>query len=490
MTRYLIILICLMLQTGCQQSEPSPTATPSSTPHLFAHRGLSEYAPENTLPAFATAISLGLAIEADVHLTADNHLVLIHDDTLERSTNGIGKVVERTLAELKTLDAGSHFDPAYGGVQIPTLKELLELVKNTQWRPTMIALHMKGKSSGIEDRVVRLVEEYQMLDQVIAFGLNSESAEHFQSANPKFPIFVPGWTWDRDGNRIATVDEIASAHAQGKGVWLFGSCISRKPSCWENAKRVQVDGFLTHYPLEVREYWRGAYVEVNKAKENPTPRKPMPTYFPSEQEAYKKGSFPLIVTKGGLKEYAPENTLPALSAAVDLGFGVALNIHQTKDGALVVINDETVDRTTNGKGLVAEQNLIALLKLDAGAWFDSAYTSLKIPTLDEALNAIRTHQWKSVQVVINLTEVSENVADQIIASVEKYQMKEEVTVFVMDKANVKGFKEFNGGLNIVIDDYSNEGEDMPYKNGTFSIVDNPLVARNQWRNLLYGLESN
>ena len=85
------------------------------TPRLFAHRGASGEAPENTMPAFQRAAALGIVyMELDVHLTHDGHVVVFHDDTLERTTNGHGQVKDHTLAELQQLDAGYNFSPDDG----------------------------------------------------------------------------------------------------------------------------------------------------------------------------------------------------------------------------------------------------------------------------------------------------------------------------------------------------------------------------------------
>ena len=90
---------------------------------VAAHRGWSKKYPENTLLSFKEAIGLGVdQLELDVRVTKDNELVVIHDATVDRTTNGTGKVCEMTLAELKELDAGN-------GEKIPTLRELMELVK-------------------------------------------------------------------------------------------------------------------------------------------------------------------------------------------------------------------------------------------------------------------------------------------------------------------------------------------------------------------------
>src|SRR5579862_6653271 len=95
-------------------------------PWIIAHRGASGHAPENTLVAFQRAVQLGAGfIETDLHLTRDARFVAIHDPTLERTTNGTGKVRDTTLAELRKLDAGMWFDRQFMGQRIPTLEDVL-----------------------------------------------------------------------------------------------------------------------------------------------------------------------------------------------------------------------------------------------------------------------------------------------------------------------------------------------------------------------------
>ena len=95
-------------------------------PAIFAHRGSSAYAPENTLAAFDLAISQNAdAIEFDAKLSADGHVVVIHDQTIDRTTNGSGFVNQLPLKSLKGFDAGSKFDPKFSGEKIPTLDEVL-----------------------------------------------------------------------------------------------------------------------------------------------------------------------------------------------------------------------------------------------------------------------------------------------------------------------------------------------------------------------------
>jgi len=98
-------------------------------PTLFAHRGASAYAPENTLAAFTLAIHQNAdAIELDAKLSADGEVVVIHDQTVDRTTDGVGKVNELVLAALKELDAGEKYDESFRGERIPTLDEVLESI--------------------------------------------------------------------------------------------------------------------------------------------------------------------------------------------------------------------------------------------------------------------------------------------------------------------------------------------------------------------------
>ena len=96
---------------------------------IFAHRGSKGTHPENTLTSFKEAVRVGSdGIELDVHLTKDGHLVVIHDETVDRTTNGTGEIRTLTLAEIKELDAGSWFHNKYAGEKIPTLEEVLLLL--------------------------------------------------------------------------------------------------------------------------------------------------------------------------------------------------------------------------------------------------------------------------------------------------------------------------------------------------------------------------
>lgn len=147
----------------------------------LAHRGLSASYPENTLIAFQEAAKLNCwGVEFDVHLTKDNKLVVIHDESIKRTSNGTGFVKDLTLAELKTYDFGSWFDSKFADQQIPTLAEVLEIFKNTQHQ---INIEIKSdifEYPGIEMLVANEIEAFQLQERVIVSSFNHETIMRFQ----------------------------------------------------------------------------------------------------------------------------------------------------------------------------------------------------------------------------------------------------------------------------------------------------------------------
>lgn len=251
---------------------PEPTVNPSvADPILLAHRGLVEHAPENTLPAFAAAIELGLSIELDVYQTRDEHLVVIHDKTVDRTTNGTGEVTEMTLAAIRELDAGSWFDQRFNGEKVPTLEEVFKLICERQRTQVTIALNMKVISSGIEKNIVQLVEKYGLFNQLCAFGQPSDSSRRFKEANPKLQTTVYLNNSEADQFAAALHDPLADclwvhfmpnaeaveqAHKLSKQVWLALHIGEKQPDIWDKARAIKIDAICTDWPLACSQYWR------------------------------------------------------------------------------------------------------------------------------------------------------------------------------------------------------------------------------------------
>ncbi len=151
---------------------------------IWAHRGASAVAPENTMAAFEAALHMGAdAIELDVHRSADGVLVVIHDETVSRTTQGRGSVETAPFAWLQTLDAGYKFGRQYLGQKIPKLAEVLEFIKGTNLLVNIELKTNKVPYPGIEEQVVKLVEDLQLQDRIVFSSFNYRSLEHVQSLN-------------------------------------------------------------------------------------------------------------------------------------------------------------------------------------------------------------------------------------------------------------------------------------------------------------------
>jgi glycerophosphoryl diester phosphodiesterase len=145
-------------------------------PKIIGHRGIPHIAPENTMASFAAAVAAGAdGLETDVQMTSDGELVLIHDETLDRTTNGKGLVVSHTLKELRELDAGSRFHESFKNERIPTFREFLEYVST---KDLLINIEIKSGVvlyPGIERKLIGMLHEYHMTQNVIISSFNHYS---------------------------------------------------------------------------------------------------------------------------------------------------------------------------------------------------------------------------------------------------------------------------------------------------------------------------
>jgi len=159
-------------------------------PMNLGHRGALSLAPENTLAAFAKARDVGAdGVEFDVQLSADGELVIIHDHTLERTTDGRGAVSNHTLAGLKRLDAGHWFDACYSGERIPTLQEVIDLLGGEMF----LNIELKGghdESAELPERVVDCIRRNQCEERVLLSSFHVEALHRVREIAPDLAIGV------------------------------------------------------------------------------------------------------------------------------------------------------------------------------------------------------------------------------------------------------------------------------------------------------------
>jgi len=228
---------------------------------ISAHRGVCSEAPENTLPAIELAIDyLADSVEIDVQCTEDGVVVVFHDTSLKRVTGVSRAVANMTFEELRELDAAVYSDPVYQGTPIPTLEEVMEVVKG---RINLI-IELKRNKSGddLVEKVLALIDEYDMEHQCVIQSSDYQYLRQVKEFNPNLTTgyilsTAIGNYYDNEyidffcvRSAFVTRSTVNQAHAAGKEI--FAWTVNSKDEL-ERMKRIQVDTIITDYPIRARE---------------------------------------------------------------------------------------------------------------------------------------------------------------------------------------------------------------------------------------------
>ena len=229
-----------------------------------AHRGASGNYPENTLIAFQKALEIGVdEIELDLYLTKDDHLIVMHDGTVDRTTDGTGAISELTLDEIKTLDAGRVFGEQFWGERVPTWEEALDLVQGK----VRLNVHLKegGNPDGhYERKVAKALDDFHMVESSI-LACNDASVGIFAEIDSQIEcrIFRANRTPEeyirksvemglrtmQPGRDMTTRDFVQKAHNAGRIVHVF---YADTPEDMRAYIEIGVDGVLTNYPERLK----------------------------------------------------------------------------------------------------------------------------------------------------------------------------------------------------------------------------------------------
>jgi glycerophosphoryl diester phosphodiesterase len=237
-------------------------------PWIIAHRGFRAKYPENTLIAFQAALDAGVTmIELDVTHTRDGKLVVMHDKTLDRTTNGRGPVNGYFLKELKKLDAGSWFNPAFASQHVPELEEVLELVQGR----ALINIEIKQEpddiprpSHAIEGQVVELVNQKNAHDTVLISSFDRAVLERIkllenppalalisrdpaESSTIAFCRRLKIFSW-HPNHAILSQEQVNLMHSAGIRVFPYNA---DTPEEVARMFDMQVDGIISNDPLFV-----------------------------------------------------------------------------------------------------------------------------------------------------------------------------------------------------------------------------------------------
>lgn len=263
-------LFLLVFFTGADDANAETAERPR--PLIVAHRGLLLHAPENTLANFRACLELRLGFEFDVERTKDGHLVCIHDSTVNRTTNGTGKVSDLTLAEIRDLDAGSWFDPMFAGEQVPTVDEVLKLVAEYRQQHVLIAVDLKAENVGQD--VVRLATKHNVLNRLLFIGrtiTEPKVRDRIKQTSMKAQTAVVANNPDEFHKALAATDadwiyfrylppkgQMEAVRGAGKRTFIAGVTVARNaPENWRHCAEVGLDAILTDYPLRLRQVLKG-----------------------------------------------------------------------------------------------------------------------------------------------------------------------------------------------------------------------------------------
>ena len=256
---------------GAEQGEAGKVLTKQQQQKMvnIAHRGASGHAPENTMEAFQKGVEMKSDyIEIDVQMTKDGELIVIHDTTVDRTTNGTGKVGDLTLEEFEQLDAGSWFSEAYAGEEVPTFEEVLDAFRGK----TGILIELKAPElyPGVEEKIADALIERNMSkpnnNKIIIQSFNHESMKKSKELLPNLSHGVlTGGSWANVTEEqlaqfatyadyfnptmnIVTHELVSDVHEAGMDIFPYTS--RTQEQAWRLFD-LNVDGIITDFPEHV-----------------------------------------------------------------------------------------------------------------------------------------------------------------------------------------------------------------------------------------------
>lgn len=239
-----------------------PLRAPGEPAFIAAHRGDRASAPENTVPAFEAAVAGGVDfLEVDVRLTVDGYPVIIHDATVDRTTTGTGTVDELTLAEIRTLDAGSWFAPQFAGVQVPLWGEFLDILTRAPKVTALVELKHTWAADDLENLLGGIYFR-GLQDRIVFASFSSATVTALQETAPVIPRVLIRRVLPLDPVTVAQrfdaiaimtrssalterPDAVGEMHAAGLGLLLYTLNSEER---WVEALSYGVDGIVTDKP--------------------------------------------------------------------------------------------------------------------------------------------------------------------------------------------------------------------------------------------------
>ena len=425
---------------------------------VISHRGDWRNTPENSIRAIQNCIDLGVnMVEIDIKKTKDNELILLHDKTLDRTTTGKGLPQDYTLAEIKQMRLRNGAGVATSH-QIPTLEEAMIVAKGKIWVNI-------DKGYDYFDLVEKVLEKTGTTQQVlIKAGLPYQKvvAENkavldklffmpiIDMANPDAMTMVEEYIKNMQPKAFevcftqidqALQNVLDRIQKSGSTVWintLWPSLCAglnddraveenQQDSIWGKVIEMGASFIQTDRPKELVNYLRNQGKSVNTAG-----------YIRKKLMDRDQHYVHVVSHRGDWKQF-PENSLDAINSIIQMGGDVVeIDVQRTKDGQLILMHDERLDRTTNGKGLIAETTFADIQKLFLKD-HNGNVTQHKVPTLKEVLLMSKG------RIMLNLDK-ADRFFEQVVAL-----LQETGTTDIAILKGLQSIEEINNRLGVHLD---------------------------------------
>ena len=425
---------------------------------VISHRGDWRNTPENSIRAIQNCIDLGVnMVEIDIKKTKDNELILLHDKTLDRTTTGKGLPQDYTLAEIKQMRLRNGAGVATSH-QIPTLEEAMIVAKGKIWVNI-------DKGYDYFDLVEKVLEKTGTTQQVlIKAGLPYQKvvAENkavldklffmpiIDMANPDAMTMVEEYIKNMQPKAVevcftqidqALQNVLDRIQKSGSKVWintLWPSLCAglnddraveenQQDSIWGKVIEMGASFIQTDRPKELVNYLRNQGKSVNTAG-----------YIRKKLMDRDQHYVHVVSHRGDWKQF-PENSLDAINSIIQMGGDVVeIDVQRTKDGQLILMHDERLDRTTNGKGLIAETTFADIQKLFLKD-HNGNVTQHKVPTLKEVLLMSKG------RIMLNLDK-ADRFFEQVVAL-----LQETGTTDIAILKGLQSIEEINNRLGVHLD---------------------------------------
>lgn len=425
---------------------------------VISHRGDWRNTPENSIRAIQNCIDLGVnMVEIDIKKTKDNELILLHDKTLDRTTTGKGLPQDYTLAEIKQMRLRNGAGVATSH-QIPTLEEAMIVAKGKIWVNI-------DKGYDYFDLVEKVLEKTGTTQQVlIKAGLPYQKvvAENkavldklffmpiIDMANPDAMTMVEEYIKNMQPKAFevcftqidqALQNVLDRIQKSGSKVWintLWPSLCAglnddraveenQQDSIWGKVIEMGASFIQTDRPKELVNYLRNQGKSVNTAG-----------YIRKKLMDRDQHYVHVVSHRGDWKQF-PENSLDAINSIIQMGGDVVeIDVQRTKDGQLILMHDERLDRTTNGKGLIAETTFADIQKLFLKD-HNGNVTQHKVPTLKEVLLMSKG------RIMLNLDK-ADRFFEQVVAL-----LQETDTTDIAILKGLQSIEEINNRLGVHLD---------------------------------------